>query len=188
MTQRLPVSRRTGRSDPKPQRVFVDGDRTGRADPKPRHIDAVTPWGSLVNKDPNREYVYANARAQGMAGSVDWYRMLGYRLEKYKKGGVLPAGFNAQDEDELPKEGEPLIVMGCAVMSVSKERKAELDQVGFDGNGGQQHVDRIESEILDRESGGIDESRGLYGYGDKYMRVENDTKSPWKPVGEGAEV
>lgn len=166
-----------GRMDPPRQSVFVEPKTKGRIDPPVQHIDAVTPWAMLQNKDPSRWYVFANANTQHQCG-VQWYKLLGYRLERYEPGGVEPKGGL-----ELER-GEPIQIMGTVLMSCPIERKRELDRVGYDNASGQELVDMREQHIVGNE--GVDASRGLYGRHGRDIIVENETEPDWKPVGEGA--
>ncbi len=168
-SNRLPGSRANkGRMDPPRHNSFAEPPSKGRVDPPVQHVDAVSPWGLLENKDPTRWYVYANGATTNVGG-VQWYKILGYRVEKLEPGGVQPRG------GATCEVGEPITVMGNVLMSCSMERKAELDAVGYDGVSGQSAVDEIESRIIDPD-GGVDESRGLYGQRGRYFSVHNETK------------
>jgi hypothetical protein len=177
---RLPKKKSTarGRIDPPRQSVFVEPKTKGRIDPPVQHVDAVTPWSLLQNKDPSRWYVFAHATSE-QPGGMQWYKLLGYRVEKFDpNSGVVPMG----GLDLEP--GDPIRVLSCVLMSCSLERKRELDQRGFDGASGQELVDEREQLIVGTK--GLDASRGLYGRFDKDIFVENETEPDWKPVGEGA--
>lgn len=166
---RLPKSRAKkpqGRLDPPRNNVFVEPSTKGRIDPPVQHIDAVSPWALLENRDPTRHYVYANS-STAQVGGVQWYKMLGYKVERMEPGGVQPRG------GATCEPGEAITVMGNTLMSCSLERKAELDQVGFDGHSGQRAVDEIERQIVGDE--GIDASRGLFGTRNSLYSVHNET-------------
>ena len=59
--------------------------------------------------------------------------------------------------------GDPITVMGCVLMSCSKERWAEIEQFGDYGETGQAAADALEQRILDRRAGVVDLMRGLHG-------------------------
>lgn len=156
-----------GRLDPPRRSAIVEPKTKGRIDPPAQHVDAISVWGQLVGKERGRHYVFANNSLQ-QVGGVEWYKMMGYRVEIAEKDGVRPKGGATVDF------GQPIQVMGMTLMSCTKERKAELDAVGFDGVSGQRAVDEIEDRIIDKD-GGIDESRGIYGRR-AYYSVHNETK------------
>jgi hypothetical protein len=156
------------RLDPPRHNVFAEPSTKGRIDPPVQHVDAVSPWALLENRDPTRHYVYANA-SQAQVGGVQWYKMLGYRVERLEPGGVQPRG------GATCEVGELITVMGNTLMSCTLERKAELDNYGYDGQSGQRAVGEIERQIVDPDDG-IDASRGLYGKHGPYYSVFNETK------------
>ena len=135
-----------------------------RKDPPARALDGVSPWARLENKTPGRHYVLIHSTT---AGQVEEYIYNGYEAEVWKTGGVRIAGFRGK-----PPFGEEMLTRGMLVMSCSAERKAEIDDVGVDGNTGWDLAEQVEDHILDR-SVGKDLLRGI---GAGVMAVENTTK------------
>ena len=170
-----------GRIDPPRNSPFAEPQVSGRIDPPVQHIDAVSPWGKLENCDAGRHYVFVNQNNK-FVGGVSWYRSLGYRVERASPDGVRLAGGGGLDEEMAP--GTPLTTMDTVVMSCTKQRKAQLDAYGEDGEGGQYRIDQLEKQIIGSE--GVDASRGLYGRIDRDISVENHTESDWQPAQAGA--
>lgn len=138
-----------------------------RRDPKRRHVDGASPWSRLQHRNPKKHYVFASLTNQETGQA--YYEQLGYEIERMPdKGtpGVQPwAGCTS-------KPGEPIEVRGHVLMSISTDKRREIDLYGADGDGGQALVDAIEERIIDREAGGVD---GLRGMRTRYMDVTNET-------------
>lgn len=147
--------------------------RGPRTDPSRRPLDGVSPHLQVNNKDPDRFYtwVYMNGTA------VSEYESMGYEEETFREGG--PKLFGKQGA-----LGSPMIRDGNVLMSVSKERKREIELYGAYGtaespNGGQVDADALEQRIV-KQRGGLDPLRGMTGLrgrasGEPIMAVENES-------------
>lgn len=140
-----------------------------RKDPKPRHLDGSAIWARLKNADPDRHYVYVN---KGDPDAMAHYDAAGYEVVTLEPGGVCPAG------GKTVRNGEPIEMRGLVLMSVSKERQAQIELEGADGNAGQAEADRIEQLIVDRR--GFDPLRGMHS---RFMSVSNEIGKMESEVG-----
>jgi hypothetical protein len=105
----------------------------------------------LENEDPNRKYLLANRNDER---TMMVYRYMGFVPEEYQPGGLRFKG------GPTVKEGEELSYRGHVLMSISKEKWAEIQEVGYDGSSGWRMADEIEEKILDRHAG-MDAIRGI---------------------------
>lgn len=125
--------------------------KASRPDAKQRHFDGSANWTKLKGKSPDRKYVLAyNGHSET---GVEYYQDLGYEIERSSKDGVsLGAGKVAAHE------GEPIIMRGHTLMSISKSDHGDIVQYGEDGQTGQALFDEIEKRIV--ATGGADSLRG----------------------------
>jgi hypothetical protein len=154
-----------------------------RVDPPRRSAGTVLHATSLDNQDPNKHYVWASLTTE-IAGiqAVDYYENIGYDVELHKPGGVVSGlGRTARER----KAGQRIEQYGCVLMSCSLERKAEIDQYGPDGDGGQQRASELEQKYL--RQGGRDLMRGM-NPNSAFVRLHigADHSAP-VPLGAGAE-
>lgn len=154
-----------------------------RVDPPRKSAGTVLRATALQHQDPEKNYVWASLTnpIQGIP-AVDYYENIGYDVELHKPGGVVSGlGRTARER----KQGQRIEQYGCVLMSCSLERKAEIDQFGADGDGGQQAADRLEDRYL--KKGGRDLLRGM-NPNSQFMRlhVGDDHNAP-VPIGAGAE-
>lgn len=134
-----------------------------RQDPAPRY-NGDAPWDKVLNRDPERDYVYVNPNDDMFNPS--YYQSLGYEVERKREGGPRAAvGKTASD-------GDLITVMDQVLMSCPMETRRQLDQHGIGGGGGQSYIDRIDAKIL--KPGGVDSLRGMDGY----TTVLNETQKP----------
>jgi hypothetical protein len=140
--------------------------KASRPDPVHRNFDGSANWTKLKGQDPNRKYVLAyNGHSET---GVEYYQDLGYDIERAAPGGVgLGAGKVAS------REGEPIIMRGHTLMSISKEDHSEIVQHGEDGQTGQTLFDEIEKRIV--AGGGTDSFRGQIP---DHMSVRINTAEP----------
>lgn len=131
--------------------------KTERVDPPRKTAGTVLRATALDNQDPNKHYVWASLtnEIQGVP-AVDYYEAIGYEIEKHKPGGVVSGlGRTARER----KQGQNIEQYGCVLMSCSLERKAEIDQFGANGDGGQEAASELEDKYL--KKGGRDLLRGM---------------------------
>lgn len=143
-----------------------------RLDPAPRPIDGQLPYFNVQNKDPSREYVWVYKAAGVGSYGVEDYIYRGYELEKYRDGGPHPAMRALGHED-----GTVIESRGNVLMSVSKERHAEIVEHGDDGISGQRAADLQAKKMLDHTKHEKDSMRGINPRnrnGDRVVSVETD--------------
>lgn len=140
-----------------------------RLDPKPRHLDGSAVWARLKNTDPDKRYVYVN---KGDSDAMATYDDAGYQVELLTSGGVCPAG------GRTGRLNEPIEMRGMLLMSIGRQRAAEIEMHGADGDGGQAGADRLEETIVDRR--GFDPLRGMHS---RFITVENKIQAPENEVG-----
>lgn len=148
--------------------------RGPRTDPTRRPLDGVLPHLQVNNKDPNRFYVWVYMNGDGPSR----YDAMGYKEETFSADGVTLFG------NKTGKPGSPVIRDGHVLMSVSKERKREIELYGEYGsedqpNGGQIDANALEERIV-KQRGGLDPLRGMTGLrgrasGEPIMAVQNET-------------
>lgn len=129
--------------------------RPTRNDPSPRPADGASDGTRLLNKDPNKHYVFVATSPNYVIGE---YEDRGYQVEVLEEGGV-----SLSRSRRGSKVGEEIRYRDMVLMSCSKERKAELDQFGEFGNTGWAKADRIEEKIIDKRSAQADLMRGIRG-------------------------
>lgn len=154
-----------------------------RVDPPRKSAGTVLRATSLSNQDINKHYVWASLtnEIQGIP-AVDYYEATGYDVEVHKPNGVV-SGLGRTTREK--KMGQRIEQYGCVLMSCSIERKAEIDQFGVDGDGGQQAASALEDKYL--KKGGRDLIRGM-DPNSPYMRfhVGGEHNAP-VPFGAGTE-
>jgi hypothetical protein len=144
-----------------------------RVDPKPRHIDGSAPWANIVDRDPKRKYVLV-AQNGGEFG-VDYYKSIGYRIERQKADGDGPRLQGGVTEESLDA---PIVSRGHVLMSIDDATHQQIEQHGADGNSGQAEATRIEELIVNKRRGGNDHLRGINTRGrsgDQAIYMRNST-------------
>ena len=132
-----------------------------RIDPAPRPVDGALPYFNVVQKDPDREYVWVYKAAQDFG--VDHYHGIGYRIERYSDTGPRPAMVQIDLETGLPKteSGSVIESRGNVLMSIDKARFQDIYQNGVDGMSGQKAADRQQKRMLDPANMVKDSFRGI---------------------------
>lgn len=125
--------------------------KPARKDPAPRHLDGSSVWARLRNKDPDRHYVFVN---KNDPESLAYYEDAGYDPVVASDDGVKLAGGRTG-----AGPGQHIEMRGMLLFSVSKERHAQIELQGADGDAGQKAIDQIEARILDKR--GFDPLRGI---------------------------
>lgn len=156
-----------------------------RRDPVRRTSDGVSPLAQLVNRDPNKKYVWVNT-ADTLAG-VDYYLSMGYEIEENREGGVQQVGFGRNPFRKSPEGKDSyLMFQGNVLMSCSKEQAEDLELYGPDGSSGQLKWDELEKQITGHGHGSrlLRNVPGIVGRdGDPVIRVENETSNPEVELG-----
>jgi hypothetical protein len=141
-----------------------------KASPRPDPDSGANLFGpaamtDLENRDPSKHYVFVSKNKLALSE----YRRMGYRPEVAREGGVGVAG----EEHEAGKDIE---AYDHVLMSVSAERRAQLEQHGFGAAGGQKLADQIDGRIIDRKNV-HDHFRGSIPRkgGREYFRLANET-------------
>lgn len=132
-----------------------------RIDPSPRPYDGTNAFG-LKNQDPTRHYVQVYMKDEAA-------------LEKYIAAGYVPSTYGdggAQPFFKSGEKGSNIELGGHLLMSVSKERKAEIDEVGHFGDSGWRLTRALEEKIVDKVNGNPDVTRGIQP---KYFGFQNNT-------------
>lgn len=127
--------------------------KSPRRDPRPRPVEAGSGKTRLLNKDPSKFYVLVSNTGHDQIGE---YESLGYERVTADPGGPRLAVVKTRD-------GEVVTYQDSVLMSISKERKAEIDMFGDDGDGGWNQATKMEERILDRRSAQADLMRGIGG-------------------------
>lgn len=141
-----------------------------RVDPPPRHTGGLAAQWEVLNKDPNRTYVWV---WQGDKTSMTQYRMSGHRFETYRfaqdKDGKaridsegLPVIEGAHSPACMPEpneDGNRIEVMDQYLMSCTRERAEEIAEIGANGDGGRKWAKRVEGKLV--QEGGYDPIRGM---------------------------
>ena len=128
-----------------------------RIDPKPRPIDGGIPFFNVKDKEPGRFYIWVYKAAPGADFGVEHYSYLGYELERYRDGGPSPV-ISLLGED---LNGKVIEMRGHVLMSCSKERHEEIEQVGIDGVSGQKVADERDDRMIDKNKYLKDAMRGI---------------------------
>lgn len=144
----------------------------------------MSPVWDLQRKDPLKRYLWCFLATPADGQGIDYYRLLGYEVERYVEGGTCPYGMRFEP-------GQEIQVRGHALMSVSKERHAELVKygpapVGTRGDSGQAAADALEKHII-RKRYFNDAFRGIGGIhgrsGAPIMDLVNETGPLTQGVG-----
>ncbi len=133
-----------------------------RLDPAPRPIDGALPYFNVLNKDPDREYVWVYKAAQEYG--VEHYSYLGYRIERYEgDNGPRPAMAPVDLETGLPGKPNGTVIesRGNVLMSIDRDTWNQLYQFGTDGVSGQAAADAQQKKMLDPSKQVKDSMRGI---------------------------
>ncbi len=140
---------------------------------------------ALKKRTPGRHYVWVY---QGSPDAIGGYESSGYRYEKWNfqiKGGRveidqndIPVSIGVHPPGARPEAtaNKSRIKVGdFCLMSVSKQRKADIDEYGHDGDTGQYYADEIDARII-KKTGGQDLLRGIKGLHRHHVDVEEYTE------------
>lgn len=149
-----------------------------RLDPAPRPIDGALPFFKVINKSPDREYVWVY-KAAGTDYGIEHYSYLGYVLEKYSDTGPRPAMMAVDPDTGLPRKPDGTVIesRGNVLMSIGKEQHQQIVQFGADGISGQHAADLQQRRMLDPAKTEKDSMRGINPRnrsGDEIVSVESD--------------
>lgn len=140
-----------------------------RSNPEPRWVDAAAPWSRLLNRDPNKHYVYVHKNSEMMG--IEYYEALGYtvtRRDPKDPNSIRPL-MNKQSSDAP----ETIELRGHVLMEIPLEDWKRIQEEGADGIGdGTKFFDQIEKRIV-HQRGGADHLRGIQGL--RGVRAENET-------------
>ncbi len=126
-----------------------------RIDPTPSHHDPSEGRFALINRDPDRHYVWAYINDDETGKGK--YLAMRYRVEVQEPGGVRPViGDTVQD-------GEEITASGHVLMSCSLERRQEIEQHGAFGEGGLALADRQEERMYEQTRDGAMGDGGFRG-------------------------
>lgn len=145
-----------------------------REDPPPRPVEQTANRGFLADGQADQHYVWVS-EVNDPTINVSFYQALGYKIAQFDPSEARPSlGWNEY------KQGDPIKSMGMVLMQCSKERKAEIDRVGHDGNHGWSAADRIQETIRNREIDPLseEEKRGFRGI--TSVRHGNDDRRKWE--------
>lgn len=146
---------------PRARSTAPDKARTVRRDPRRSHIDGMRegalsgdgyrPIGSNGGRD-EYHYVWVNmgARLKGK----EYYEMLGYRVVT-RDDGIKVTG---RGEDSMNSE---VTFYGMVLMCCPAERYEEIVEYGPGGDTGLANTERIEKQIVRKQSLGRDSLRGM---------------------------
>ncbi len=138
--------------------------KPGRSDPRRRRRDGASAKFAIKNAEPGYKYcwVYKNTEDQG----VEYYESIGWDIVRATPNGV------SSGAGKVVKDGSVMEQGGYVLMSISQEDWDDLQQVGADGDTGQDLFDKIEKKIIDPR-GGMDPARGMSS---RYFQALNTTK------------
>ena len=148
--------------------------RAKREDPPPRPVEQTANRGFLEGGDPNKHYVWVS-EVNDPTINVAYYRHLGYQIAQYDPSEARPTlGYQEF------KQGDPIKSMGMVLMELPLERKAKLDQVGPDGQGGWAKAQRIQDAITKRELDELSPQEKHEFRGITSVRTEQDDRKRWQ--------
>jgi len=140
-----------------------------RVDPPRRGVGGVSALWQVLNHDPARKYVWVFS---GTKQSLTEYRLAGFRFETYdfsldkdgkpildEEGLPISSGVHSPACLPDPKDnGQRIEVMDHYLMSCSRERADEIEDIGINGDGGRKWADKVENMMI--QDGGYDPIRG----------------------------
>lgn len=145
-----------------------------REDPPPRPVEQTANRGFLEGHDPGKHYVWVS-EVNDPTINVGYYKHLGYKVAQYDPSTARPTiGYQEF------QQGDPIKSMGMVLMEVPIERKAELDRIGVDGQGGWEKVARIEDTIRNREVDPLSDQERREFRGITSVRTEQDDRRKWQ--------
>ena len=144
-----------------------------REDPPPRPVEQTANRGFLEGHDPAKHYVWVS-EVNDPTINVGYYKHLGYRVAQYDPDEARPTvGYQEY------KQGDPIKSLGMVLMEVPLERKAEIDRVGADGQGGWDKAQRIQDTIRNREVDPLSDEERRAFRGITSVREQRDDRKTW---------
>lgn len=114
--------------------------QTFRKDPKKGPVNAGSPHFELIHSDPKKKYTWVSKTSEEVG--VDYYRdVLGYEPVQFSLKGARPRICKKLNE------GDYIESRGLVLMAVDRARALEIDELGIDGNSGQQMADQVEKRM-----------------------------------------
>lgn len=139
-----------------------------REDPPPRPVEQTANRGFLEQGAPDKHYVWVS-EVNDPTINVAYYQAQGYKIAQYDPSEARPSlGWNEY------QQGDPIKSMGMVLMECSKERKAEIDRIGWD------KASQIEEVIRNREVDplSVEEQRKFSGI--TSVRMQGDDRKKWQ--------
>lgn len=115
--------------------------KTVRVDPAQRPADRAFEQTKVLNADPDRVYAWVKVNGDDQY-TPPFFEHMGYQVETMRPGG--PRALVGR----TAKDGEPILYMDTVLMSVSRERKLEIDREGPFGATGQEYLDHLDKRML----------------------------------------
>ena len=145
-----------------------------RDDPPPRPVEQTANRGYLQGADPSKHYVWVSD-ANDPTINVGFYKSLGYKVAQYDPDEARPTlGYSEFQQND------PIKSMGMTLMECSVERKRQLDERGWDGNGGWKLADRIQETIKNRDVDPQSEEEKRAFRGITSVRDRGDDRKKWQ--------
>lgn len=124
--------------------------KSSRVDPAPRRVDHSSYENSaILNADPKKRYVWAYKAGE----AIGFYENRGYEIETLTADGPR----SAVSRKKGLAMGTPVEWNSNVLMSIDAAEQAEYEAAG------QAHVDQLESRIISKVGGGVDNLRGING-------------------------
>lgn len=144
------------------------GKGVRREDPPPRPVEQVANRGFLADADPGKHYVWVS-EVNDPTLNVGSYKAQGYSICQYDPDEAKPTiGYQEY------KPGDPIKSMGMVLMEVSKDRKRELDEVGW------RRADAIQETIRQRDIDPLSSDEQARFKGIKTVRADSDDRRKWQ--------
>ncbi len=139
-----------------------------REDPPPRPVEQVANRGYLDGGDPDKHYVWVS-EVNDPTLNVGSYLAQGYKVCQFDPNEAKPTvGYNEY------KQGDPIKAMGMVLMEISRERKRELDEVGW------KRADAIQETIRQRDVDPLSPAEQASFRGIKSVRDDRDDRRKWQ--------
>lgn len=119
-----------------------------RVDPEPEAHDPDEDLGQVLNKDPNRHYVWAYK----VGGAIGQYENRGYDIELCRPDGPKAMAQRRSKPLDTPVEWNDNVLMSCP-MGVYEDIVAR----------GQRKADKMEASIISQD-GPADPTRGIHRF------------------------
>lgn len=99
-----------------------------RVDPARRHVNGISPWTLIKDRDPDRHYVLAGP--PGSDFGPEYYQALGYEIETLRPGGPhFAAGITGKIGEAVTYRGQH-VLMSCS-MEDYETRREHGDGIGI---------------------------------------------------------